>query len=329
MASTQNRSTLPAGRGDKLDLIDLNSLRAQFQKAVGNDFEVAKDEFKIRDNARGGGSYWLAHVKARHSGYYVLTYSYKENDPHYSHVERDFFLRIGPSGCHRGPPSTGSYARFCVGDTIIVPIIINNFSARAFELKSQKYSIADDDIFEKERPSELNAGTNAASVMNPAADLMRYVGSSSHKMLHRNGGYTLENFATFEAVEPGRLTLAVGTSPRTSPDDGVPIIIVALGTPVTLLASHQDVRGYSQGYDGREWVSSSSGDAFMSNLMILQPGDRISVMYSSSRRSREFERNERSGSESLEQPPPVITKLPFKLKTDYDFTEWLAAYLPK
>lgn len=329
---SQNKSTTPASKSShKLELKspDTTQLREQFAAAVNKDFEVLKDELKVRANARGGGNYWLAHVKARHSGYYVLTYSYKENDPHYSHVERDFFLTIGPTGCRRGPPHTGSYSRFCVGDRIIVPIIINNFSGHEFKLTSKEYSSNDDEVFEKARPHDDYTGANPATVTNPASDLMRYIGSSSHKMLHRNGGYTLENYATFEAVKPGRLNLAVGASPRTSPDDGVPIIIVSRDTPVALLASHQEVRGYSQGYDGREWVSSSSGDAFMSGLMILQPGDRISLTYHSSRKSREFEWSERSGTKTLDEVQPVISKLTFKLKTDYDFTEWLTDYLPK
>jgi hypothetical protein len=328
VGSSQDPSTLPASRGMKLDLIRVSFplLREKFSLAVDKDFEVLKDELKGRPHELRGDSYWLVHVKAKHSGYFVLTYSYKENDPHYSHVERDFLLRIGPSGCRRGPPYTGSYARFCVGDRIIVPIIINNFSSQEFALTSKQYSSKDDESFEKERPAVKDSGTATASVANPAADLIRFVGCTSNKLLHRNGGYTLENFATFEAIKPGRLNLGVGLSPSTNPDDGIPIIIVARDTPVTLLASRQEVRGYSKGYDGREWVSSTSGDAFMSDLMILQPGDRISINYRTSRRSREFEMKEPA--ESVDVVEPVISKLPFKLKTDNSFTGWLADYLP-
>src|SRR6185312_6420682 len=307
---------------------DLGQLRERFAAAVGKDFDVIKDEFKGRRSAEGGGIYWLVHVRPNQPGYYRLNHRDNYSDAHYAPVERECTLNLGASGCRRGPPQTGSYSRFCVGDRIIIPIVINNFSEHAFKLTRKEYSPKDDAVFDEEKPYSRDTDVNSATVTNPAADMMRYVGSSSHKLLIRSGGYTLEHFATFEAVKPGRLNLGVGTSPRTRSDDGVAIIIVPRDAPVTLLASHQEVRGYSRGYDGREWVSSTSGDAFMSDLMILQPGDRISLSYAGSRRSPEFERRERAGNEKIESIPPVISKLPFKLKTEYNFSSWLVDYLP-
>jgi hypothetical protein len=146
-------------------------------------------------------------------------------------------------------------------------------------------------------------------------------------MLHRNGGYTLVGSATFEAAQPGRFNLVFGRAVAGDNVAGIPIIVVARGTPVTLLASRQDVRGYSRGYDGREWVSSSSGDSFMSNVFILQPGDRVSFEYFSARGSAEFERA--GGADEDKISLPVISKLPFRLDLGYDFTEWLADYLPR
>ena len=161
-------------------------------------------------------------------------------------------------------------------------------------------------------------------------------------MLHRNGGYTLESYAVFEAQRPGRFNISLSATFADLPSavlsslgasGGTPIIIVARETPVTLLASRHEVRGYSKGYDGREWVSSTSGDSFMTELFILQPGDRISLKYHTLIRSRNYERRERAGesrgSGSPEKsPPPLITKLPFALNTEYNFTEWLTDHLP-
>lgn len=308
------------------NLVDIPQLRTRFTAAMGSEFAVVKDELKTRSNESGGGTYWLAHLKPKHAGYFVLTYRYNYNDSHYSHVERDFLLRIGPAGCRRGPPYSGSYARFCVGDTVIVPIVINTFTEHEFTLTSKPYKSSDDDIFEKERPvdSDVKQGDD---IINPASDILRYVGRSSHRNLHRNGGYTLVVSATFEAAQPGRFNLVFGRATAGDDAAGTSIIVVARGAPVTLLASGQDVRGYSRGYDGREWVSSSSGDAFMSNVFILQPGDRVSFEYSSARRSAEYERT--GGVDEDKISPPEISKLPFRLNLRYDFTEWLADYLPK
>jgi hypothetical protein len=100
-----------------------------------------------------------------------------------------------------------------------------------------------------------------------------------------------------------------------------------------ILARRHEVRGYSKDYDGREFVSSTSGDAYMTELIIPQPGDRISLNYYTSVRSRDYERQQRGIVRdelwSAEAPPPQIIKLPFAPHTEQDFTEWLVDYLPR
>jgi hypothetical protein len=315
---------------------DLTQVRANFTAALGKDFEIVKDEFKQRSNTRGGGSYLLMHVRAKHAAYFMLTYRYNYNDSHYSHVERDFNLSVGDRGCRRGPPHLGSYSKYCAGDTIIIPIALNNFSEHQFKLRSRPFGKEDETSFDEQHPEARDQGLEHFDVNNPIADHMRYVGSRSSRMLHRNGGYTWETYATFEAVRPGRFNLEVSAAPvgpRVSllvgvgDPVGVPIIVVARDTPVTLLASHQEVRGYTMGYNGQEYVSSTSSDAFMSELLILQPGDRISLLYHTMVRSPEFERSEPATEPKSVRP--MITKLTFALNPEYDFSEWLVDYLPR
>ena len=316
-------------------------LRIQLATAVASDFEIVKEELKQRSTLSGGGTYWLVHVKPKHSGDFTFTYRYNYNDSHYSHVEREFGLRVGPKRCRRGPPFTGSYSRFCVGDTIILPIAISNFTEHQFSLKSREYTKEEDAAFDKEYPAPGEVGLDRSPVPNAVSEL-RYVGRTSHRLLHRNGGYTLEAHATFAAERPGRFNLGVGLETQAMPVDvsnpssalgSRPIIIVSRETPVTLLASRHQVRGYSKGYDGREYVSSTSGDAYMTELIILQPGDQISLKYFTGIRSRDYEREELARTRDEvgmpEAPPPQITKFPFAPKTQYDFTEWLLDYLPR
>jgi hypothetical protein len=319
--------------------IDLKHLQSKFESAVGKDFEVVKGEFKERSNARGGGSYWLAHIKPKHPGSFALTYRYNYNDPHYSHVERTFNLNVGRTGCSRGVPSYGSYHRFCLGDTIIFPVAINNFTEHEFTLTSTAYTPEQDATWEKFGAEPTNTPWDESTVSNPLADHLRYVGRSSYRALHRNGGYTLEGYAMFEAQSPGRFNLALSA---TFPDPasavlssvgdggGKSIIIVPRETPVTLLASSHGVQGYTTGYDGKEFVRSTSGDSYMVNLIILQPGDRISFKYYTTVRSARQERNEptsHTGPDVI--PPPQISKLPFAVNAEHDFTEWLIDYLPR
>jgi hypothetical protein len=319
--------------------VDLEQLRRDFVAAVGKDFEVVKDELKRRSNASGGGTFWLAHIKPKHPGSFKLIYRYNYNDPHYSHVEREFGLNVGRKGCRRGVPNYGSYHRFCVGDTIIFPVAIYNFTEHEFSLTSQEYTPEDDAVWEKANPASVDVRADQSPVNNPLAEQLKYVGSSSHRLLHRNGGYTLESYAVFEAQSPGRFNVTVSAN---YPDlssavlsgigvgGGVPIIVVSRETPVTLLASHHDVRGYTMGFNGKEYVSSTSGDAYMVDVMILQPGDRISLKYFTTIRSRQFERSELASAGQTDKVPlPLIYKNPFALNGEYNFTEWLADYLPR
>src|SRR5688572_21258451 len=116
---------------------DSASLRRSFLAAFGSDFELAKDELQTRSNESGGGTFWLAYVKARQPGYFTLQYSFKRDDKHYSHEEREIYVRVAPKGCRRGPPSSGVYPRFCMGDTIIVPVLVAGASSHEFKLTKQ------------------------------------------------------------------------------------------------------------------------------------------------------------------------------------------------
>lgn len=322
----------------KQNLPDGVQLGMRFTEAFGQDFDLVKSEFKTRSNERGGGTFWLAYVQAKRAGHFYLQYRYKYSDPHYSHVERELRFSVGPKACRRGPPHAGTYGRFCLGDTIILPVMINRFTEHEFKLVKAEYAgDKEEPTFDDRYPESRDQGLNKADVANPVAESLRYVGRNSHKMLHRNSGYTLELYAVFEAVKPGRFNLVVSLSPQgrrspNAPPPGVPIIVVARDTPMTMIAGSEEVRGFTMGYDGREYVSSSSGNSYMTNLIILQPGARISLKYFSKVRRPEWEKGRVAGldaSDPLDDAKPVITVYPFAIDAKYDFGEWLLAYLPR
>lgn len=314
---------------------DATALRSKFVTAFGRDFDLVKDEFKTRVNESSGESYWLAYAKPKHAGYFYLQYRYRYNDKLYSHVEREIRFGVGPKGCRRGPPYAGTYSRFCLGDTVIVAVVIDRYTEHEFKLvKAEPLNDEKDwETFDDKHPAVRDQGLDQTQIANPAAEHLKYVGSRSHKMLHRSLGYTLELHADFEAVGPGRFNLLVSSSPQNvrpgaNAVGSVPIIVVARATPVTLLAGHEEVRGFALGYDGREYESSTSGNSYMTNVIIMQPGDRISLRYFSTVRGREFESgpDARDPSENLK---PVISVHPFSPGPAYDFTEWIVAALPK
>jgi hypothetical protein len=312
---------------------DAAQLRSRFLAAFGNDFDLVKDEFRSRSGEQGGGEYWLAYVKPTHAGYFGLQYRFKPNDNHNSHVEHEIFFGVGPRGCRRGPPSSGVYTRFCLGDTVIVPVLVNRFTEHEFKLaKSQPLRDEDWQTFEDKYPEIRDQKLDTTPVANPSESL-RYVGRGSHKMMHRIPGYTLELYAVFEAVKPGKFNLMASSAPQAEapgkPAYGsIPIVVVARDTPVTLLAGREETRGFMMRPNG-ESLSSTSGNNYMTSLIVLQPGDRISVRYLSARRGPQYERRgyARSGSsDPAESVQPVISVHQFALDTKYDYSGWLVDY---
>lgn len=309
---------------------DAATLRTKFVAAFGKDFDLVKDKMTTRAVERGGGLYWLAFVKPKRAGYFSLQYRYRESDP-LDIREHEIRFTIGPEKCHRGTPDSGVYGRFCLGDTLIVPVLVNNYPGHEFKLARAEYAN------EKEDPPESavdSLSLDQSTIDNPAALTLRYAGRTAHKMLHRIPGYTLNLYAEFVAASPGRMNLLITTS---SPGvdvkgyEGVPIIVLPPGAPATLIAGREEVRGYRKGFDGREYLASTSGNSYMTNVLILQPGDRILVIYFSIVRRSDFVggRFGDVGRDSSESLKPLINVRPFAPDARYDFTEWIVDYLPK
>jgi hypothetical protein len=96
---------------------------------------------------------------------------------------------------------------------------------------------------------------------------------------------------------------------------------------LTLIAARETVRGFTSGADGREWVSSTSSNGYITTLIVLQPGDRISLPYL---RVRRVDRYAQPGaSDPVGAIKPVMAVHPFSFDAKYDFYgSWLVQYLP-
>jgi hypothetical protein len=321
---------LRAGAQTKSTATDRSTLRTRFIAAFGSNFDLTDDQLKTRTVERGGGTFWLAFVKPKRTGYFYLQYRYREGEP-LEIREHEIRFIVGSQGCRRGPPDSGVYGRFCLGDTIIVPVLVNNYSAHEFKLTKAEYT----DGRDEPAKSSGSYSLDQSPIVNAAAPTVRYLGRSSHRLLHRIPGYTLDLSAHFQAEQPGRMNLYVTAEGGSAVDprgfDGVPVIVLPRDAPATLIAGREEVRGYRKGYDGREYVASWSGNSYMTNVLILQPGDQISVNYFSIVRRSDyvggrFDENKPDPSEKLK---PLINVRPFAPDARYDFTEWIVDYLPK
>jgi hypothetical protein len=313
--------------------VDTAKLRTALSATLGSHFSIVKDELAQRSNWHGGQLFWLVHVKPAHAGHFTIKHRFKYNDPLYSHVERELRLRVGKQGCLRSPMHPGNFAKFCLGDTVILPIDINKFTEHEFSLRVTREEI-DGDLEPTKQPT--NAPTIADGPTNPIGEHLALIETNESQSPHRGvGGYTLIRSVTFEARKPGRFNLALTSTDTpditTSPlkPDSFPVIVVDRATPVTGIIAHDNVTGYSIGPNGVEYASSHGGNtSYVTNVLIIQTGDRFSFDYQRIDRSGSQAHAEQPAQKS-EPPAPIIHKLPFSVDNDWSYNEWIKDYLPK
>jgi len=293
-------------------------LRGALAAAVGEHFEVARDRLTRRSNWHGGGVYWLAHLRAQRPGEFHVQYRYRykdhvrPEDPLYTFVEHKASVRVGPRGCPRRP----RYTFVCVGDTVILPVVLNDYTEHTFRLESRAYTPGDESSEKSWREME-EAGLFREPVPNPAAEFMRYIGRSAHYSPHRAPGYTMTYAATFEAVKPGSFNLSAGAA-------SVPVVVVAPGQAITVLSARNDVHAYSERFS-----STGGGNNYLTTPVILQVGERLTLEYLTySRRGRsEGGENREALEATVKDRPPSIALLPFRVDPARDFNEWLVEFL--
>lgn len=317
---------------------DAGALRRALAEALGGEFEVVRDALTRRSAYHGGGAYWLAHVRPKRPGSFTLKYAYRYEDPfaegeaREKRAEHTFHLNVGPRGCWRRQQHfMTAFYQPCLGDTVILPFALDAYrrvyTGHAFEFTvnsaGAQAAAAGPEDWEVTLTKQQDAELRRDAAFNPAAEHLKYLGSSVSVMPHRALGFTAEYHAAFEAVRPGRFNLLLGVSAHGGgAAGGVPVIVVERGTPVTWLAAQESVSEYT----GR--FSSHAGNSYLTSPVILQPGERLTLRYGGlTRRGRSGEA-EREGVEQ-NHPPPVITRLPFRVNPDEGFNEWLVGHLPK
>lgn len=301
---------------------DTASLRRALADAFGESFEIARTELSSGLRERGG-TFWLVHARPRRSGDYELRYRYeyrdrvRPNDPLYTHVEHTSYIRVGEAGCWRRLQGKD----VCLGDTIILPFVVDDYTGHTFTL-GRRGSPVGGGAGEREAPPAVEMAPEVDSVANPLSAHLRYLGTTSSEMLRRNGGGSVVYSAEFQAVAPGSFNLALGGG--ASAAGSVPVVIVPRGQPVTVLLANETVVGTDQ----VQGFSSHGGNQYLTTVLLLQPGDRISLEYGHHAFSARQEFAGRSGGRGLRETAPVITRFPFHLDTEERFNAWIAPHLP-
>ncbi|HEY6804093.1 MAG TPA: hypothetical protein VI306_10975 [Pyrinomonadaceae bacterium] len=310
--------------------VALSKLRSHLSTALGTRASIVKDELNQPNNSARAGEYWLVHVKPKSTGHFAVKYRYNYNDKLYSHVERELRFRVGKTGCLRNPDGNGVYAKFCLGDTIILPIALENFTEHEFSLKFTDELVNDDSYADDRQPDKT------LPPANPASANLIYLGAYSATQLHRAGGYTLQRYAVFEARQPGRFTLALSNLPLSqnlsASAGGYSIIVVDRETPITALLANENVEGFSKGFNGQEYSSSTGSNTnYLTNVIVIQTGDRFTFNYASEVHSAREEWNERA-KKTFDKPtlsPPSIAKLPFSFDPTWEYNNWIKDWVTR
>jgi hypothetical protein len=313
----------PAGAGARATP-DTAQLRQSLAQALGENFRIVRHELSYGLRERGG-TFWLVHATPTRSGDFHLRYRYdyfvraRPDDRHYTHVQHESYVRVGERGCWR----RREHRDVCLGDTIILPFVLDDHRAHTFSLTFRGQYAGYGPLGPGALPQGLRPATD--SIANPAAAHLRFLGTTRFVMPHRVLGGTTVHSAEFEALAPGRFNLAVnvrhpGTSLEPgSPHGSVPVIVVPRGQPVTVLLANEQVTGV----DSIRRFSSHSGNQYLTTHLLLQPGDRISLEYS---RVSIRGRDPRPDSAHV---APSIARYPFDPKLGDRFNAWVARYLPR
>jgi hypothetical protein len=310
---------------------DIEQVRNNFKTASAEYVEIVGDEIAGLESEKRPGAYWLVRVRPKKTGHYAVKYVYKYDDTFYGDGENTINIGVDPGKCDRRSEAESGISRFCLGDTVILPVRAGNRYNYSFSVKYTEEAAPKIDRvpLRDYGAAVLEQQASGGPVKNPLESNLKFLGIRSETMLHRNSGSTVTYFATFQAVAAGRFNIALstesekGTSPAapTVPGEGTAVLILEPGTPVTCLAPHEDTINYAD----EKKFSSHSGGNFPTNLLVLQPGEVFSLPFSTITTRDNFVKK----TDKLQAAPwPVIRKAPFVIDRKWGYNQFIADYFP-
>ncbi|HRH41273.1 MAG TPA: hypothetical protein PKY82_06470 [Pyrinomonadaceae bacterium] len=312
--------------------VNLKNLQSAFIAKFDKDFQFIKGEVKNHQEEKELQKYWLAQVKPKNTGYFTIKYAYHFADKFYASGETEMNIAVSGKGCRRYPQIIRDIGHFCLGDTIVIPIRLQNFSKHTFSLKSKYETPENIEELRKPYSDFYSKELDTEKIINPLDPNLKYLGKYRRDDLRRSGGGTFRHFAVFEAVSLGKFNLGLSAQGNDSNNKkekvlsvSTPIIIINPGTPITALVPEER----STYYIKDRTYSSDYNKSFESNLLILQPGDVISIpFYFFFAKAWWEEKGILSESQARTiNPTPIIYKQPFLIKTDEGFNDWVNDYL--
>jgi hypothetical protein len=301
---------------------DTARLHRALAAALGEHFRIVHTELSSGLYERGG-RFWLVHATPRRSGLYELRYRYdyrdltRPEDPLYTHVEHTSSIRVGERGCWRRQQATD----VCLGDTIILPFVVND-TGHAFALTFRAPPADGSTGY-----VDTRAAPGTERVPNPLSAHLTYLATHRYEMPNRartGRGRTVTS-AEFVAVAPGRFNLSLSSTPSAA--GSVPIVIVPRGQPVTVLLTNERITASH----ATQRFASHWGNQYLTTVLLLQPGDRITLEYTpAGGRDLLVPLSASTGAaDSLAgNSAPVIARFPFQVDPADRFNAFIVDHLP-
>ncbi len=291
-------------------MTDVNELRKSFVQTFGEDVDLVSDE--VREMS--GAKYWLACVRAKKSGTFIFRHKFEQTRT-YRYMDIECRITVGEKGCSRTLRPDLRPQLFCIGDSVIIPFTLGD------QIISHSFSRIS--RFPNYYESSFDGPSDDRKIDNPAANHLRYTGRDSHVAVHRHGREASVEFnAFFEAINIGRFNLSL--SPRfpgaMRHDPGKPpqlfvtsVIIVPKEAPVIGVIASVSVHGV----ENERW-SSAGGAGYPTSVLMLRPGDRISMTY-----GRTVIPNDKETQGLVKEVEPVIKLLPFSIEPRSYYNDWI------
>lgn len=310
----------PEGTRDRM----IEELRASFVEAYGRDFELVADAVREKD----GTPFWLAFVRPKRSGEFVFRHRFETPGYGYRYHDNEMRVFVSEKGSRRELRNDLRPQTFCVGDTVIIPILVAE--------RVVNHSFRRDSRFPQYYTSPFQNHLDERAISSPAqvrgpdgSPVLRYLGRESRDSVHRGGDRTSLSFtAFFEAIGVGRLDLELtprlppvlagpGDQPQRDQRPVRSIVVVPADAPITAIVHEESVWQTNEASDSPR-SSSSGGTSYPVSVLMLRPGDRFSLTYGGLTAP-----SRREVHDAAPEVEPAIRVGTFRVDGKSGFTAWL------
>ena len=226
---------------------EFNNMKAAFIKTFAKDFDIAGDTIQPD---KTGVDFWLVTLKPKKEGLFIINHLFEHNENWgYQYNSREYEINVLPQGTKRWIAAPCSSFSICMGDSTVVPILMDTNIVKHFFSDTTRYTkphiafAAQTTAYYKR---DIEEGFLKAQIQNNVPELSCMgirVRSSVYRSLDRSA---VTYSAFFKAIQEGKFNLIIGK-------ETVPITILPQN------GSFKTLSGHISTYSWEDHVGSSGG----------------------------------------------------------------------